>query len=170
MIRLCREEDIKKLRELCILTFRETFGDNGTSEENLLEFFETAYNVDVLRKTLEDKNSETYVYEKDGELLAYLKVNVSTSQTEEKGEEYLEIQRIYVKKSAKGQGIGKELMNLAEKLAKEKSKSKMWLGVWENNFAAQEFYKKQDFEKTGEHKFIVGEEADTDWIMEKTLS
>lgn len=168
-IRECKLEEVNELRELCILTYRETFGDTGVTEENLLEFFESSYSIEALTKDLKDENSETYVYEKDGELLGYLKVNISTSQTEEMGEDYLEVQRIYVKKSTKGQGIGGKFMKLAEDLAKEKAKSKLWLGVWENNFPAQEFYKKQGFVKTGEHKFVMGEQVDTDWIMERIL-
>lgn len=168
MIRLCTLEDVDKLREIAIETYRETF-KHASNEEDLQKFFNDSYSIKKLSSEIEDVNSETYFYEKDNKILAYLKINISTSQTEDMGEEYLEIQRIYVRKSAKGQGIGQKIMKFAEELAQEKGKKKIWLGVWENNFAAQKFYEKQGFKKTGEHDFIVGEQIDTDWIMEKSL-
>ena len=44
-----------------------------------------------------------------------------------------------------------------------------WLGVWERNFKAQNFYKQFGFERFSEHHFITGETVDTDWLLRKHL-
>lgn len=45
----------------------------------------------------------------------------------------------------------------------------VWLGVWERNFKAQNFYKQFGFERFSEHHFITGEAVDTDWLLRKHL-
>jgi ribosomal protein S18 acetylase RimI-like enzyme len=45
----------------------------------------------------------------------------------------------------------------------------LWLSVWENNERAQRFYKRYGFEHVGEHKFMVGNTADRDFIWRLKL-
>ena len=46
----------------------------------------------------------------------------------------------------------------------------MYLSVWENNARAQAFYRRYGFEHVGEHKFMVGNTADRDFIWRFDLS
>jgi len=55
------------------------------------------------------------------------------------------------------------------KLAAEKNKELIWLGVWERNQRAISFYQKFGFEKFGEHDFVLGNDVQTDWLMKKML-
>ena len=52
-------------------------------------------------------------------------------------------------------------------VAKEQEKSSVWLGVWEKNDAALNFYKKLGFEAVGEHVFQLGDDPQRDIIMQK---
>ena len=56
-------------------------------------------------------------------------------------------------------------MDLAINKAKEKEKSRVWLGVWENNTKAIKFYKRNGFHKIGTHHFVLGNEKQVDWLM-----
>ena len=56
----------------------------------------------------------------NGTPLGYLKLNIGNAQTEKCLDNALEIQRIYILKSAKGQGIGSAFMQIAENFASEK--------------------------------------------------
>ncbi|MFP4879762.1 GNAT family N-acetyltransferase [Mammaliicoccus sciuri] len=47
------------------------------------------------------------------------------------GDDYLEVQRLYMYKQYQSKGIGSQLMKKAFEIAKEQQKSKLWLGVWE---------------------------------------
>jgi ribosomal protein S18 acetylase RimI-like enzyme len=49
--------------------------------------------------------------------------------------------------------------------AKNKLKKVLWLGVWERNRRAIDFYSRFGFQKFGEHVFMVGNDAQTDWLM-----
>ena len=54
-------------------------------------------------------------------------------------------------------------------IATEKSKQYVWLGVWEKNEKAIEFYKKYGFYKIGTHSFFMGEDEQTDYIIRKNI-
>jgi RimJ/RimL family protein N-acetyltransferase len=45
----------------------------------------------------------------------------------------------------------------------------MHLGVWEHNPRAQAFYAKWGFRKVGEERFDLGDDIQTDWVMELAL-
>lgn len=45
----------------------------------------------------------------------------------------------------------------------------VWLGVWEDNGAAQRFYERYGFQKVGEHGFTMAATTQTDWIMLKVF-
>ena len=48
-------------------------------------------------------------------------------------------------------------------------KPKIWLGVWEENDYAVQFYQSQGFRQTGTHEFRTGDVVDHDLVMEKVL-
>jgi ribosomal protein S18 acetylase RimI-like enzyme len=45
----------------------------------------------------------------------------------------------------------------------------MWLGVWERNPRAVAFYRKYGFTRVGEHTFMLGADAQTDWVLARPL-
>lgn len=60
-------------------------------------------------------------------------------------------------------------MDFAFSFARQLNKKTVWLGVWEHNLRAINFYKKHGFSKFGEHLFLVGKDAQTDWLMKQSL-
>lgn len=61
------------------------------------------------------------------------------------------------------------LMQTCLAYARKKDVETVWLGVWEHNTRAIAFYEKNGFKKIGEHTFMLGEDAQTDWLMKKDL-
>lgn len=161
-------DDLSTLRDLSIETYTDTFGEFNTPE-NLQAYIDDAYDPEILRKELLDNNSEFYFVKVDGQLAGYLKVNILSAQSEPMPDDFLEIQRIYIRKSFKRQGLGKLLLELGLKRAQALGKARVWLGVWENNFAAQKFYQFMGFEKYRSHKFVMGDSVQTDYILKKEL-
>jgi len=68
-----------------------------------------------------------------------------------------------------GQGIGSEFIRISETQAKEWGLSHIWLGVWEHNYPAQDFYKKKGFVRFSEHVFVLGNDVQTDFLMKKDI-
>jgi len=167
-VKKCTLEDVHTLRELAYVTFDETFRDQNT-EESMQAYLESAFTLEKLEKELTHPASRFYFVYYDGDVAGYLKVNVDDAQTEEMGEDALEIQRIYILRKYQKLGLGKILFNKALEIAKELGKKKVWLGVWENNENALAFYRKMGFAKTGAHSFYMGDEEQTDYILTKVL-
>ena len=167
-IKKCTLEDSHKLQEISYETFNETF-KHQNSPENMNAYLERAFNLKQLEKELSNISSQFFFVYFNNEIAGYLKVNTNDAQSEEMGDESLEIERIYIKNKFQKHGLGKYLLNKAIEIALECNKKKIWLGVWEKNENAIAFYQKMGFVQTGAHAFYMGDEKQTDFIMTKEL-
>lgn len=167
-IKKCTLEDSSELQEISVETFYETFKDQNSSEQ-INAYLEKAFDLSQLEKELANRFSQFFFVYFNHEVAGYLKINTDDAQSEEMGDESLEIERIYIIKKFQKHGLGMHLLNKAEEIAMERKKKKIWLGVWEENENAIAFYKKKGFVKTGSHSFYMGDEEQVDLIMTKKL-
>jgi ribosomal protein S18 acetylase RimI-like enzyme len=160
--------DLDQLQEIGRQTFFETFSA-GNTEENMKKYLEEVFSVEKLTEELNDKNSEFYFASVDNNVIGYLKLNFGQSQTELKEEKALEIERIYVLKQYYGKNVGQVLYDRAVQIAKLKQADYVWLGVWEKNPRAINFYKKNGFVEFDKHIFKLGDDEQTDIMMRLKL-
>jgi ribosomal protein S18 acetylase RimI-like enzyme len=168
-IRKITINDIDQLKEIGKRTFFETFSSYN-SEENMKEYLESGFSSEKLAAELNDKDSEFYFTELEGNAIGYLKINVGPSQTEIKDKNSLEIERIYVLNEFHGKQVGQVLYEKALAISKRKNANYIWLGVWEKNPRAILFYEKNGFVKFDKHIFKVGDDKQTDIMMKLKLS
>ncbi len=168
----CSEEDVPSLSEIGAKTFEETFASEN-SKEDMEEYLQKDFNTEKIFSEVQNPESVFMLAQKkeNGRFLplGYMKVNFGSAQTEKGYDNSMEIQRIYVAKSFKGLGIGSRFMDFALKLAKERCVEYVWLGVWEHNYKAINFYQNKGFVRFGEHVFVLGEDRQTDFLMKKSL-
>lgn len=167
-IRRLTTADLNQLQTISIETFSDTFGAQNTVA-NMQAYLDEAYNLPKLTAELNNPDSWFYFVERDGEPLGYLKLNVGTAQSENVGAEALEVERIYIRPNFKHQGLGSTFIELAIDLAKKAHKAEIWLGVWEHNEPAKKFYAKWGFTQFSSHKFVMGDDPQTDLLMKKPL-
>lgn len=167
-LKKCSLKDIEILRDISIKTYYATFAEFNV-KENMNAYLDAAFNFDKLFKEAQDKNSAFYFLYKDNVLTGYIKLNVAPSQSDINDSDSLEIERIYILKEFQGFGLGRFLIEHAIKIAIEKRKKFIWLGVWENNEKAIRFYKKNGFYKIGSHSFFMGEDGQIDYVMRKDI-
>lgn len=160
--------DIKALQQIGRQTFAETFGESN-SPENMAKYLEKAYADEKLSEELNNPNSVFYFAKADCQVIGYLKLNFGVSQTELKDNTALEIERIYVTKEYHGKKVGQLLYDKAIEVAKDKMVNYVWLGVWEENKRAIQFYAKNGFVEFDKHIFVLGNDAQTDIMMKKQL-
>ena len=160
--------DIDHLQKIGKQTFFETFS-TGNSEENIKKYLEESFSVEKLSSELSTETSEFYFAELESEVIGYLKLNFGHSQTELKDEKAVEIERIYVLKEYHGKKVGQILYEKAIEIAKQKNAGYVWLGVWEENPRAINFYKKNGFVEFDKHIFKLGEDEQTDIMMKLNL-
>ena len=114
-------------------------------------------------------DSQFFVAERGEKVVGYLKLNHGDAQTEPKGPEALEIERIYVLQQYHGTQVGALLYQQALSIAQARNAPYIWLGVWEENPRAIRFYQKQGFVEFGEHIFQLGDDAQRDVLMKLEL-
>jgi len=161
-------EQIEQLQQIGRQTFSETFAESNTAE-NMAKYLEEAYAHEKLKAELSDPNSDFYFAMMGQDVIGYLKLNFGNSQTELNHNDALEIERIYVAKAFHGKKVGQLLFEKAIQVSKEQHLAYIWLGVWENNKRAIQFYKKNGFVEFDQHVFVLGDEAQTDIMMKLQL-
>lgn len=161
-------DDIETLQNISIQTFFETFSESNT-EENMAKYLEEGFSLERLTIELNDESSEFYFAVLDDDIIGYLKINLGQSQKELKEDNALEIERIYVLKKFQGTKVGQLLYDKAIEIAYNKKTNYVWLGVWEENPRAINFYKKNGFVEFDKHIFRLGDDEQTDIMMRKTL-
>ncbi|KQR93257.1 GNAT family acetyltransferase [Chryseobacterium sp. Leaf180] len=161
--------DIDQLQHIGRQTFLETFSA-GNTEENMKKYLNEGFTVGKLTSELNDKNTEFYFATLDNSVIGYLKVNFGQSQTELQDDKALEIERIYVLKEFHGKAVGQMLYDKAITIAGDKNADYIWLGVWEENPRAINFYRKDGFVEFDKHIFKLGNDEQTDIMMKLKLT
>jgi ribosomal protein S18 acetylase RimI-like enzyme len=167
-IRQANLEDLSALQAIGRQTFAETYLD-GNTEENMAAYLEEGFSEEKLGKELRNENSQFYVAIQADEVIGYLKVNLGDAQNEKQDPDALEIERIYVLQKYQGKQVGTLLYMQAVAIAKARKSAYIWLGVWEENPGAIRFYEKNGFVEFGEHIFQLGDDAQRDVLMKKSL-
>jgi ribosomal protein S18 acetylase RimI-like enzyme len=167
-IRKIKMSDLSQLQKIGIRTFAETFAELNTKED-LEKYIEEGFSIDKLSAELNNPDSSFYFVEVDDTIIGYLKINFGDAQTDLKDNKAVEIERIYVLQAYHGQKIGQLLYNKAIEIAKEHKADYVWLGVWEENHRALQFYKKNGFVQFDTHIFKLGNDEQTDIMMKLAL-
>nr|AIA10482.1 acetyltransferase (GNAT) family [uncultured bacterium] len=161
--------DVDRLQKIGRETFYETFSAANT-EENMKQYLRNEFTIEKLTAELSDLNSEFYFATLDNNVIGYLKLNFGQSQTELKDEKAVEIERIYVLKEFHGKKVGQILYEKAMWIARQTNADFVWLGVWEENPRAINFYKKNGFVEFDKHVFKLGDDEQTDIMMKLQLN
>jgi ribosomal protein S18 acetylase RimI-like enzyme len=109
------------------------------------------------------------VAEEENTPVGYAQLVLDSKEEFIKRRKAMEIRRIYASSSHIGKGVGRELMQTSLAEARQRGCDCVWLGVWEKNPRAIDFYKRWGFVEVGTHIFTVGDDPQTDFIMELTL-
>jgi len=170
MIRIeeARFNQIPAMRQVAISSYADTFADSNTPE-NLQAFFDTAYNLAQLEREFSEPDSKLYLALDEAEVVGFVRLRRSDEAVSYLGENTIELQRLYVLTEAQGKSVGRLLMEQAMQYASSNRFEWIWLGVWEKNFKAQQFYSRWGFERFSEHTFWMGDDPQVDWLLKKKL-
>lgn len=159
------ENQLETLQHIAQKTFIDTFGHQN-DEADMKVYLKEAFSLSNIKKEFYNPHSQFYFLRIDDQVAGYSKLNTKDAQSENKGDDNIEIERIYLEKSFQGKGLGKALMVHAIETAKEKGMNYIWLGVWEKNQKAIDFYKKFGFVIFDDHYFTLGKDVQRDLLME----
>lgn len=166
-IKIATEADIDLLYEIGSKTFIETYGHQNTPK-NLKKYLEEKFSKMQILNEIQTPQTIFLLVELENKVIGYSKMRVNLIENVDKSA--LEIERIYISKTYHGQRYGASLMQKCIDIALENNYTSLWLGVWEHNPKAIEFYQKWGFEVVGTHIFQLGDDAQTDFLMKKTFT
>jgi ribosomal protein S18 acetylase RimI-like enzyme len=167
-IRRATKEDAKILRDLGEQTFCETFAEHNTAADMKL-YTEKNFTIEKLNDELNEEQSSFFIAHRNNIPFGYVKIRIANEPEDLKGKAF-EIERLYATKEQIGKGVGKKLIETAFEEGKRLGLKTVWLGVWEHNTRAVAFYEKLGFKKFGAHTFMLGTDAQTDWLLKKDLA
>ena len=168
VIRYALPAEAPLIADISRQTFYETFAESNTVED-MEKFLNEQFSMDTLIKETEEPGNIFLLAYDDTEPIGYAKMRDGEKRSEFEGLCSIEIARIYAVKKSIGKGVGRELMQKCIDIAREMNRDIIWLGVWEKNERAIQFYLKWGFEKFAEHEFVLGNDVQTDWLMCKRL-
>jgi len=164
----CTLSELDNLVQISKKTFVDAF-EKDNDPVDFQSYIGYAFDREKILKELVDVNSAFYFAYKGGVLAGYFKLNSNDSQTDLKLKEAIELERIYVLEQFQGMKLGQWMLDQAINLAKKAQKQFIWLGVWEHNPKAINFYQKHGFEKFGKHPYYIGTDKQMDWLMRYDL-
>lgn len=160
---------VELLRDLAKEIFIDTYAE-ANSARNITDYVDKAFSLRQISREYNQPNSTFFFAYVDEKIAGYLKLNTKGAQTEQGLKNALEIERIYAARSFQGKGVGKALMQKSITIANDINADWLWLGVWDQNKHAIEFYKRQGFEVFGHHDFLMGTELQHDMLMKLAIS
>lgn len=169
IIRHAQPNDAGLLAELGARTFSETFAADN-SAANMAAYLASAFSETQQAAELADPRSAFHIAETNGVAAGFAMLRSGSVPDSVTNDRPIELVRLYVSRQYLGRGVGAALMRLCIDGARNSGHRTLWLGVWEHNHRAQAFYRKWKFREVGTHVFQLGDEAQTDILMERSLA
>jgi ribosomal protein S18 acetylase RimI-like enzyme len=158
--------DAATLDRIFDATFCGTFGHLYRRED--LAAFLSSYGIADWETDLDDPACAFRVAEAEGAIAGYVKLAPLTLPVEPRGEALM-LDQLYVLEAHHGSGIAQALMDWAIEEARLRGAAELYLTVFTGNPRARRFYERHGFTEVGPYHFMVGNHADEDIILRKTL-
>jgi diamine N-acetyltransferase len=160
--------DARMLAELGAKTFYDTFAKDNTLE-NIEAYLKKSFSPEIQCNELSQPDVIFLIVESECIPIGYAQLIMNSKDESIKKARPLEIRRIYALQEYLGKGVGKALMEATISEARQRDCDCVWLGVWEKNQRAIDFYKKWRFREVGTHTFFVGDDPQNDFVMQLEL-
>jgi ribosomal protein S18 acetylase RimI-like enzyme len=160
--------DARLLAELGARTFSDTFATDNTAGD-MAAYLASAFNPTQQAAELADPRCSFLIAETNGVAVGYAMLRSGNAPACVSGNKAIELVRLYVSQESLGRGVGADLMQSCIGEVKQRGYTTLWLGVWENNQRARAFYRKWNFHEVGTHVFQLGEDPQTDILMQLSI-
>jgi diamine N-acetyltransferase len=167
-IRTATSADNFLLAELGARTFYDTFADDNTPE-NMAAYLAASFSPQKQATELADPASLFLIAEIDGLPVGYTRLREGPAPTCITGTHPIEIVRLYATWEMVGRGVGPVLMQACLAEAGRRGCDVVWLDVWEHNPRGRAFYHKWRFGDVGTQTFQLGDELQTDLLMQRKV-
>jgi|SRR5437016_11349451 len=142
----CTAKDAEALSEIAIRSYRDFYlylwHDDGEW------YIQRSFAAAVFEKQLQDPNHAFFFIRDNTEVIGFLKLNIDQPLQNHEQFKCLELERIYLVKSATDKGYGRRVVEFCFEYARYFNKQIIWLKAMDSSDAVF-FYEKLGFERCG---------------------
>ena len=151
------------LADLGSKTFYETFANDNTAED-MNAYLAKIYSIEKMQENLKNPAIKYFVAYDELKDAGYIKLIHDVIVDGLTGK-VIELEKIYIRQELIGAGFGAALMKQAIEYAQLNNFKHLYLGVWQDNEKAINFYKKFGFKIFNTRKFVLGKRVCDDYLM-----
>ena len=167
-IRIATPADAVLLADLGSRTFREAFASANTPGDMDM-YIAASFSPGRQAAELAEPGNTFLLAEREHTPVGYAHLRGGPSPECVAGAHPVELVRIYAVRQWIGHGIGTALMDTCIETGRDRGHDVLWLGVWEQNPRAIQFYHSWGFVTVGSHPFLLGTARQTDFVMQRGL-
>ncbi len=165
-IRSAGPDDAELLAAFGRQAFADTFAPDN-SPQNMSAYLDQSFGPDIQRTEIADPANAHLIATVGNDLAGYAMLRAGQVPDSVTGPRPIELVRLYAAQRWIGHGVGAALMQASLNEATARGFETVWLGVWEHNPRAREFYDRWNFIDAGAHVFQLGVDSQTDLLLER---
>lgn len=154
-IRLATTADAPTLAAFAGRAFTDTYRDLDDAQE-IADYVAEHLRPDVMAGVITDPACTTRLAWLGDELAGYAILRAAPAPSCVTGPAPLELWRLYLGQRFIGRGLGARLMTDVHTQTRQRGARTLWLGVYDRNVRAVEFYKRFGFAQVGSQEFLFG--------------
>jgi ribosomal protein S18 acetylase RimI-like enzyme len=147
-LRTATADDPLAIAALATQVFLDTYATEGVSDHLAMEAM-SEYSVEAFKARIEDPGCRFILAEASGGLIGFAEILVSARDAPVGNVAGAQLVRLYVQPQAQGGGVGRALIEAAERLAAAQPAKALWLTAWEGNDRALAFYARLGYADLG---------------------
>lgn len=147
---------------------RQSFSDTFAhlyKPHDLSAYLNRVYTPAIFLADMATPDTEFRIAESGGKIIGFCKLGAVTVPIDPVPPRSIELRQLYVDRNFHGSGVAATLMAWALDRAFALGCEHVYLSVYAENYRAQKFYQRHGFKTIGEYKFMVGTQADDEYIM-----
>jgi GNAT superfamily N-acetyltransferase len=154
-IRLATVEDATLLAAFGAQAFTDTYRELDDPQE-IADYVAEHFRPEAIAAVIADPACTTLLAWVGEQLAGYAIVRAAPVPDCVTGPAPIELWRVYLGEGFIGQGLGARLMHEVHAEARRRGARTLWLGVYDRNVRAVEFYERFGFAKVGDKEFLFG--------------
>ena len=161
-------EDAALLARFAAQAFTDTYRELSDAQE-IADYVAEHFQPEVLARVIADPACTTLLAWVGGELAGYAILKAEPAPACVTQPVPLKLWRLYLGEGFIGQGLGARLMREVHVEARRRGARTLWLGVYDRNVRAVQFYERFGFAKVGGQEFLFGGQIYIDPVYATTV-